>query len=171
MNFNKFKELEKKVVFEQIASFLKRENLTIIEQDQTRPWGGFFVIDEQQTKSFILKFFPDMNLSEMQLSNKLSPKILIIAPHKRLSWQYHFRRSEIWRILSGSVGVKTSVTNEEDELQTLLEGDVIKIDKEERHRIIGLDSWGIVAEIWQHNDSENPSDEDDIVRLQDDFGR
>ena len=50
-------------------------------------------------------------------------------------------------------------------------GNFIQLDKGERHRLIGLDSWGIVAEIWQHTDPENPSDEDDIVRLQDDFGR
>ena len=41
----------------------------------------------------------------------------------------------------------------------------------QRHRLIGLDGWGIVAEIWRHTDAENPSDEDDIVRVQDDFGR
>jgi hypothetical protein len=29
----------------------------------------------------------------------------------------------------------------------------------------------LVAEIWQHTDPENPSDEDDIVRVSDDFGR
>jgi hypothetical protein len=29
---------------------------------------------------------------------------------------------------------------------------------------------GIVAEIWQHTDLNQPSDEEDIVRLQDDFG-
>ncbi len=36
---------------------------------------------------------------------------------------------------------------------------------------MGLDTFGIVAEIWQHTDPTNPSEEDDIVRLQDDFGR
>jgi hypothetical protein len=41
----------------------------------------------------------------------------------------------------------------------------------ERHRLIGLDGWGIVAEIWQHTNAQQPSDEDDIVRVQDDFGR
>jgi len=45
------------------------------------------------------------------------------------------------------------------------------MDKGERHRLIRLDSWGVVAEIWQHTDKEEPSDEDDIIRLQDDFGR
>jgi hypothetical protein len=29
----------------------------------------------------------------------------------------------------------------------------------------------LVAEIWQHTDPDHPSNEDDIVRVQDDFGR
>jgi hypothetical protein len=49
--------------------------------------------------------------------------------------------------------------------------EIITLQQGERHRLIGLDSWGIVAEIWKHTDYNNPSDEDDIVRLQDDFGR
>jgi hypothetical protein len=39
-----------------------------------------------------------------------------------------------------------------------------------RHRLIGLDDFGVVAEIWQHTDAI-PSDEEDIIRVQDDFGR
>ena len=50
-------------------------------------------------------------------------------------------------------------------------GDIIQLKQGERHRLIGLNGWGIVAEIWRHTDAENPSDEDDIVRVQDDFGR
>lgn len=171
MDFNLSKELAKETVFEQIAAFLKSENFTVVQQDQTRPWGGFFVIDEKQAQAFAAKFFPHLQMSEIQITNKLSPKILVVAPNKRLSWQYHFRRAEIWTILSGSVGVKTSATDEEGELQQLNQGTFIQMDKGERHRLIGLDSWGIVAEIWQHTDPENPSDEEDIVRLQDDFGR
>lgn len=171
MNFNLSKELEKDIVFEQIAFFLKDENFTVVQKDQTRPWGGFFVIDEKQAQAFAVKFFPHLEMSEIQITNKLSPKILVVAPNKRLSWQYHFRRAEIWTILSGSVGVKTSLTDEEGELQQLNQGTFIQMDKGERHRLIGLDSWGIVAEIWQHTDVNEPSDEDDIVRLQDDFGR
>ncbi|HTG65340.1 MAG TPA: hypothetical protein VL859_03085 [Flavobacterium sp.] len=171
MEFNLSKELEKDIVFEQIASFLKDENFTVVQQDQSRPWGGFFVINEKQAQAFAAKFFPHLEMSEIKITNKLSPKILVVAPNKRLSWQYHFRRAEIWTILSGSVGVKTSATDEEGELQQLNQGTFIQMDKGERHRLIGLDSWGIVAEIWQHTDSNNPSDEEDIVRLQDDFGR
>ena len=40
----------------------------------------------------------------------------------------------------------------------------------ERHRLIGLSDYGIVAEIWQHT-SDVPSDESDMVRVQDDFDR
>jgi len=171
MNFKISKEVEKDTLFEEIKTYLISEGLIVVDQDKTRPWGGFFVIDEMQSQSFASKFFPKLKISEIQIGNKLSPKILIVAPSKRLSWQYHFRRSEIWTILSGPVGVKTSLTDEEGELQNLMQGSFIQLDKGERHRLIGLENWGIVAEIWQHTDTENPSNEDDIVRLQDDFGR
>lgn len=171
MNLNLSTNTEKKSVFEQIEAELKKENFTIISQDQTRPWGGFFVLDESQAEVFALKFFPHLKMTEIQITNKLSPKILIVAPHKRLSWQYHFRRAEIWKVLAGVVGVKTSATDEEGEIQELAPGSFIKLEKGERHRLIGLEAWGIVAEIWQHTNPENPSDEDDIVRVQDDFGR
>lgn len=158
-------------MFETVNLSISELNFKIVQQDSTRPWGGFFVIDENQAKDFAAFFFPNLELSEIQVTNKLSPKILIVAPNKRLSWQYHFRRSEIWKIVDGVVGIKTSLTDEEGELQQLVPGTFIKMEKGERHRLIGLDSWGIVAEIWQHTEIENPSDENDIVRVQDDFGR
>jgi hypothetical protein len=37
--------------------------------------------------------------------------------------------------------------------------------------LIGLEGWGVVAEFWQHTDPDYPSDEDDIVRVQDDYSR
>ncbi|MFA9193372.1 phosphoheptose isomerase [Flavobacterium sp. FBOR7N2.3] len=171
MDLNISNVIDKKVIFEQIEAELKKENFTIVQQDETRPWGGFFVIDESQAATFAAKFFPHLEMDKIKITNKLSPKILIVAPGKRLSWQYHFRRAEIWKIVAGIVGVKTSPTDEEGEIQQLIPGDFIQMDKGERHRLIGLDSWGVVAEIWQHTDPENPSDEEDIVRLQDDFGR
>jgi hypothetical protein len=50
-------------------------------------------------------------------------------------------------------------------------GDQIKLNQGERHRLIGLEDFCLVAEIWQHTDKNNPSNEEDIVRVQDDFGR
>ena len=103
--------------------------------------------------------------------NKLSPKILFIKPNKRLSWQYHLRRSEIWSVIKGGIIVSKSDDNKERELINLNAGKQIEIKREERHRIIGTDKYALVAEIWIHTDKDNPSDEEDIVRIQDDFDR
>jgi mannose-6-phosphate isomerase-like protein (cupin superfamily) len=95
----------------------------------------------------------------------------VVAPDKRLSWQYHHRRAEIWKLIGGVAGVVTSDTNEEKETRDLQLGDIIQLKQGERHRLLGTAGWGIIAEIWRHTDAANPSDEDDIVRVQDDFGR
>ena len=57
------------------------------------------------------------------------------------------------------------------EIEKFKEGDFIRLKKGERHRLVGLEDFCVVAEIWQHTDSNNPSDENDIIRVQDDFGR
>ena len=165
------KSKEKPAVFIEIGNYLAKCGLGISDKDTARPWGGFFVIDEDQAPLFGKLFFPEVGLSELRISGKLSPKILVVQPHKRLSWQYHFRRAEIWRVISGKVGVVTSQTDIEKEKVELAVGDSIRLSQGQRHRLVGLDGWGIVAEIWQHTERENPSDESDIVRLQDDFGR
>lgn len=162
---------QKKEIFDSVAQRLKIEGFNVVNRDETRPWGGFFVIDEEQAQQFANVYFDKLNVDDLKISGKLSPKILIVAPNARLSWQYHHRRAEIWRVVNGTVGVITSETDEQREVQQLSPGQTIKLKQGERHRLIGLDDWGIVSEIWQHTDMENPSDEDDIVRVQDDFGR
>jgi len=161
----------KEDAFEKSATLLKELQLNIVTEDRLRPWGGFYVIDESQAAKFAQHFFPEENFESLKISDKLSPKILMVAPGKRLSWQYHHRRAEIWRCIDGEVAVTTSHTDEETEKHILQPGDKIKLKQGERHRLIGLDGWGVIAEIWQHTDAKNPSNEDDIVRLQDDFGR
>ncbi len=158
-------------IFEEIAEKLDNKGFNVVASDFERPWGGFFVIDETQAKAFVAQFFSGFPASELVEGRKVSPKILAVAPHKRLSWQYHFRRSEVWTVVDKKVGVMRSDTDEQTEVDKYQKGDVIVLDKGERHRLVGLDDWGIVAEIWQHTDPNHPSDEDDIVRLQDDFGR
>jgi mannose-6-phosphate isomerase len=89
---------------------------------------------------------------------------LVVGPGKRLSWQYHHRRAEIWKLIGGVAGVIISDTDEEREKTELKMGDIIQLKQ-------GMDGWGVIAEIWRHTDKENPSDEEDIIRVQDDFGR
>jgi len=163
--------IDKSTVFEQTEKLLAKQGFEIDKQDQTRPWGGFFVINEEQAQKFADSFFEGLNVQDLKISGKLSPKILIVAPKKRLSWQYHHRRAEIWRVIEGTVGVITSDNDEENVTRDLKAGDTIKLRQGERHRLIGLDGYAVLAEIWQHTDVNNPSDEDDIVRVQDDFGR
>lgn len=162
---------EKDKVFAKAKELMISKGFNLINQDSNRPWGGFLVIDENQAYEFAKEFFPEVDFESLKISGKLSPKILLVAPGKRLSWQYHFRRAEIWRCIEGKVAVARSNTDEEMERLELQVGDKITLQQGERHRLIGLDEWGVVAEIWQHTDASHPSDEEDIVRLQDDFGR
>jgi len=164
-------EEQKAQLFQQTEQQLREQGFTIDKQDQTRPWGGFFVIDESQAQLFANAYFDNMSVDQLRISGKLSPKILLVAPHQRLSWQYHHRRAEIWRVVQGPVGVATSPTDEQGEVKTYQPGELITLQQGERHRLVGLDGWGMLAEIWQHTDATHPSDEDDIVRVQDDFGR
>lgn len=170
MNLSFSSNANKDKVLRSIEEFLLKK-FTIIDKDEKRPWGGFFVIDETQSELFIRDFFPDLNRTDLSANYKLSPKILIVEPGKKLSWQYHFRRAEWWKVIGGEVGIVQSDTDEEGELKKYKSPSIIKLNTGERHRLIGLDTWGIVAEIWQHTDTDHPSDEEDIVRLQDDFGR
>lgn len=158
-------------IFETTQQELDQAGFQIERKDFERPWGGFFVIDEKQAADFTARYFPGINNADLIGGRKVSPKILLVAPHKRLSWQYHHRRSEVWRVVEGKVGIVRSDTDEPGDLKEYEQGELIVLAEGERHRLVGLDTWGKVAEIWQHTDPDHPSDEEDIVRLQDDFGR
>ncbi|PZX61258.1 mannose-6-phosphate isomerase [Algoriphagus ratkowskyi] len=163
--------LGKEDVFTRAEDFLTEKGFRISKVDQTRPWGGFFVLDESQIREFSAMFFSDIVLSEEQLKQKLSPKFLLVAPGARLSWQYHFRRAELWKLINGEAGIVRSETDEQGQLKKMELSETVSLKQGERHRLVGLDKWGIVAEIWMHVDPDHPSNEDDIVRLEDDYSR
>jgi len=163
--------MEKHEIFQHTRKMLEEKKFEISSFDDARPWGGFFVIKEQLAPAFIEAYFPEEDAEQLLSGGKLSPKILLVEPGKKLSWQYHHRRAEIWKLISGSAAVSTSHTNKEGDSRQLQTGEIIRLKQGERHRLIGTDTWGIVAEIWMHTDPQNPSDETDIIRLQDDFGR
>jgi mannose-6-phosphate isomerase len=157
--------------YTEIEKIIKSFGFIIKAKDYERPWGGFLVIDESQAQEFSNKFFEGIDVNTIKIGGKLSPKILIVKPNTRLSWQYHNRRAEIWQVYKGSAGIIRSDSDIENEIKIYKEGDQIILQQGERHRLIGLDNYSIVAEIWQHTDKNNPSDEEDIIRVQDDFGR
>ena len=160
----------KEQIFEEVNAVLNKLSIKIKEIDTTRPWGGFFVIEESDAPIFIDNFFPEVEQSQLN-KGKLSPKILLVAPDKKLSWQYHFRRAEIWKLIKGDAAIIRSETDIEGEIQNMIIGEVVNLKQGERHRLIGLQDWGIVAEIWMHTDPNHPSDEEDIIRINDEFGR
>ena len=154
-----------------IEDEIKGLGFDIISKDFERPWGGFLVIKEDQAQDFSNKFFDGIDVETLKIGDKLSPKILIVKPNSKLSWQYHHRRAEIWKLFKGKLGISRSHNNNQSPIIKLDEGDQVKLKNGERHRLIGLDGFAVLAEIWQHTDPDNPSDENDIVRLDDEYGR
>jgi mannose-6-phosphate isomerase-like protein (cupin superfamily) len=88
-------------------------------------------------------------------------KLIYIIPNQRLSLQYHANRNEFWRIIRGSAEVEI-----DGQTFNVKEGDDISIHSKSRHRIKALANGCIVLEI-----SYGHFDEDDIVRIEDDFNR
>ncbi len=165
---------EKSKVVQDIRQSLKSGGYEIVESVDSKPWGAYFRINSDLAGKFIEEFFPGLSLEEAQLgieNAELSPKILLVQQEQRLSWQYHDRRAERWIFLTGG-GYHKSKNNEQGELISAQPGDWVQFEKGERHRLVGSTGiWTVVAEIWQHTDSVNPSNEEDIVRVADDYQR
>jgi len=162
---------ETSTVFDKIEQTLTKKGFRFERTDFNRPWGGFFVIEEEQSALFIKTYYPEADAEALTKGGRVSPKILVVQPGKRLSWQYHHRRSEVWKLIDGEAGLFRSDTDEQGDLQMMRVGEKVTLQQGERHRLVGGKEIGIIAEIWQHTDPEHLSDESDIVRLQDDFGR
>jgi mannose-6-phosphate isomerase-like protein (cupin superfamily) len=164
-------DLSKTQIAELVERYLGEAGFSISTQDFERPWGGFFVLDETQIRAFKAQFFPEVSLSEEQYAQKLSPKFLLVAPGARLSWQYHYRRAELWTLVGGEAAISRSLDDDQGAALPMVTHEVVSLQQGERHRLIGTKGWGVVAEIWMHTDPNHPSDEADIVRLQDDYSR
>jgi mannose-6-phosphate isomerase-like protein (cupin superfamily) len=94
--------------------------------------------------------------------NELSTvKLVYLSRNKRLSLQYHDNRSEFWKVIKGPV--KVQLGNDTKRLRT---GETITIPKKAIHRLIGAGTDAIILEV-----SMGKFDENDIVRLEDDYKR
>ena len=88
-------------------------------------------------------------------------KLIYVNANSRLSLQYHKKRSEFWKVIKGTAMVEI------DEKRIVLEeGETVMIPKQARHRVRALESECIILEI-----SYGRFDENDIVRLEDDYQR
>lgn len=88
-------------------------------------------------------------------------KLIYVNANSRLSLQYHKKRSEFWKVIKGTAMVEI------DEKRIVLEeGETITIPRQARHRVLALESECIILEI-----AYGRFDENDIVRLEDDYQR
>jgi len=158
------------LVFKRILAEAKGFGLEILDQDFARPWGGFLRFTEESLDAFFRAYYDGVDTGKA--SGKRDPKVLLVAPAQRLSLQLHHRRAELWRALDGPILVIHGPDRDNLVSEVMLPGEVIHIPCGHLHRLGGsLTSWGRVAEIWEHTDPNHPSDEDDIVRVQDDYAR
>jgi mannose-6-phosphate isomerase len=111
-------------------------------EHDVRPWGTYTVVDEGP-------------------SHKV--KRIVVGPGMRLSYQVHGRRSEHWFVIRGS-GIATL----DDRQIQVGPGVAIDVPRGLAHRIENVGSDDLVFIEVQHGDYFG---EDDIVRLEDDFGR
>ena len=86
----------------------------------------------------------------------------LTEPGCRLSYQRHTRRAEHWFVVAGSAEVTLDGV-----VQTLGSGDAIDIHQEAAHRIANTGTEALMFIEVQHGDYFG---EDDIERLEDDFG-
>ena len=165
---------DKLLLVDQLEEIAKEHGYEIVDRNDSKPWGAYLRFDSKDAQQFIASFFPGLSLEDAQMGIKdaeLSPKFLLVTPGQRLSWQKHDRRAERWAFLTDGAYHK-SATDEQGDVVTVKTGEVVQFAKGERHRLVGIDgSYALVAEIWQHSDPQHPSDEDDIVRIQDDYNR
>ncbi len=110
---------------------------------EQRPWGSFTVLEEGENYKV---------------------KRIEVSPGKRLSYQRHARRAEHWYVVRGTA--KVTLNGVEILVNS---GGAIDIAREDAHRVENpsADEPLVFVEV-QTGDYFG---EDDIVRLDDDFGR
>jgi mannose-6-phosphate isomerase len=113
-----------------------------VSDDSVRPWGHYEVLaDDADFKA----------------------KTITVLPGKRLSYQRHARRSEHWFVVKGHGAVTL-----DGEVKQVQPGTAVDVPVGTAHRIENTRETDLVFVEVQHGDYFG---EDDIVRLEDDYGR
>lgn len=111
-------------------------------QSCERPWGSWHVLDEGEGYKV---------------------KRIHVKPHSRLSYQTHAHRAEHWAVVAG-----TATCTIDGATVVVGQGDFIEVALGSAHRIANAHEVELVIIEVQHGDYTG---EDDIVRLEDDYGR
>tara|TARA_B100000795_G_C22621919_1_gene369198 strand:+ start:119 stop:466 length:348 start_codon:yes stop_codon:yes gene_type:complete len=90
-------------------------------------------------------------------------KRIIVKPGERLSYQYHHKRSECWVIVQGQA---TMTLDGKDKLYGV--GEIVEIPVGTKHRVFNRSEEEL---IFIETQTGTYFGEDDIVRIEDDYGR
>lgn len=93
-------------------------------------------------------------------------KTLRIRPHSKLSLQYHEHRSELWMLAEGEASAVIRHGSGLYEWVKLNPGEVFRVGRGAVHRL-RTDGWPAVVVELSFGDFR----EDDIIRIEDDYGR
>jgi len=121
---------------------MAREGAKTVREFDRRPWGTYTVLEEAPT---------------------FKVKRIEVLPGKRLSYQKHAQRAEHWGVDAGTA----NVTLDGREI-TVRTGEAIDIPIGAAHRVENAAADDLIFIEVQRG---NYLGEDDIVRLEDDFGR
>jgi len=109
---------------------------------EVRPWGTFEnLLDKEYCKV----------------------KEIVIKPGQAPSYQYHFKREEVWVVVRGNGELKL-----DDEIIPVTTGQIIHVPLEAKHQIKNNGESDLVFIEVQMGEYFG---EDDIVRLEDNYGR
>lgn len=114
----------------------------MIGESDERPWGSWQILDE---------------------GDGYKVKRIEVKPHSRLSYQTHDHRSEHWIIVQGKA---TCVVD--GETRIVGPGECVEVELKQPHRITNMEDELLVVIEVQRGEY---CGEDDIVRLEDDYGR
>ncbi len=115
--------------------------MNYLEKDE-RPWGRYFVLQDE---------------------SNFKIKRIEVEPGQRLSYQYHNKRSETWIVIKG-----TALVTINNNIKDYKEGETVIIPLKAKHRVENKsNSLLIFIEV----QTGSYFGEDDIIRLNDDYGR
>jgi len=118
------------------------KNLKLKTNLTNKPWGYYVILET--TKKFQIKE-------------------IVISPNKRLSLQKHKKRDELWTILKGKAKVTLN-----DKIINLSKGETIFIPRDNIHRVKNIGFNDLIIKEVQTGEYFG---EDDIIRIDDDYGR
>lgn len=111
-------------------------------EHDVRPWGEYWVLEDAH-------------------SHKV--KRILVNPEGRLSYQYHFKRSEVWTVVEGKAIITLDGVEKEYNI-----GDVALIPQGVKHRVENRSNKLLIFIEVQYGTYFG---EDDIVRIEDDYNR